>query len=261
MLIQSENLIDNKEILEVIKNQYFINGNKEKVTFTSSIDIEEAVFISSIIKENKPKKTVEIGCAEGCSSLTIMNALEAFNGKHTIVDPFQTTYWESKGINMLKKFGFTNYTLIEKGSEIVLPALLEKGEKFDFAFIDGYHTFDHTLIDAFYLIKMLNVGGFLIIDDVQMPAINKCIRYLNNYPCLKLVGASDNKYATTARKVFDAVKATVKAFSNIFPDRWRNELFDGSVLISDNKLKLRSSMVAFQKIAEDDREWNWWKSF
>ena len=101
MLTQSEPLVDNKEILEIIKNQYFINSNKEKITFTSAIDIEEALFISSIIKENKPKKTIEIGCAEGCSSLTIMSALRAFDGKHTIVDPFQTSYWESKGINML----------------------------------------------------------------------------------------------------------------------------------------------------------------
>lgn len=261
MLPQSETLIDNKDVLEIIKNQYFINSNKEKVTFTSAIDIEEAIFISSIIKENKPKKTIEIGCAEGGSSLTIMSAIGAFNGKHTIVDPFQSTYWESKGIQMLKKFDFNNYTLIEKGSEIALPALLEKGEKYDFAFIDGYHTFDHTLIDAFYLIKMLNVGGFLIIDDVQMPAINKCIRYLNNYPCLQLVGASNNKQATTARKMFDALKATMKVFSYVLPGKWRSELFDGSVLISDDKLKLKSSMVAFRKIAEDNREWNWWKCF
>lgn len=261
MLTQSETLIDNNEIFEIIKNQYFINSNNEKITFTSAIDIEEAVFISSIIRESKPKHTIEIGCAEGCSSLAIMGALRAHNGKHTIVDPFQSTFWESKGINMLKKFDFNNYSLIEKGSEFALPALLEKGEKFDFAFIDGYHTFDHTLLDAFYLIKMLNVGGFLIIDDVQMPAINKCIRYLNNYPCLKLVGGSNNKQATMARKIFDMVKATVKVFSKVLPNRWRSEMFDGSVLVSDDKLHLRSSMVAFQKTAEDTREWNWWKSF
>lgn len=261
MLTQSESLIDNKEVFEIIKNQYFINDNKEKVSFTSAIDIEEAEFLSNIIKQNKPKRTIEIGCAEGCSSLTIVSALQGWNGKHTIVDPFQTTYWGSKGINMLKRFGFNNYTLVEKGSEIALPAFLDNKEKFDFAFIDGYHTFDHTLIDAFYLIKMLNVGGFLVIDDVQMPAINKCIRYLNNYPCLKLVGASDNKQVTSARKIFDAVKSTVKAFSFVLPKKWKNELLDGSVLVSDNKLGLRSTMIAFQKTAEDEREWNWWQNF
>jgi predicted O-methyltransferase YrrM len=49
--------------------------------------------------------------------------------------------------------------------------LLERNEKFDLAFIDGWHTFDHTLLDAFLSYRMLNIGGLLIIDDVQMPPL------------------------------------------------------------------------------------------
>lgn len=251
--------MDNK-VAEVIRDQAY-QKNGSKVVFTSSIDFEEATFIGNLIRELRPQNTIEIGCAEGASSLTIMDALTASGGQHTIVDPFQTTYWESKGINLLQMFGYDQYRLIEKGSEIALPALLDKGEKFDFAFIDGYHTFDHTLLDAFYLIKMLKVGGVLVIDDVQMPAINKCLRYLHNYPCLQFKASSAGTAITRSRKLFDSIKGGMQLISGIMPQKWRSELLDDSVLRSDRKLGLRSSMVAFKKTAEDTREWNWWKSF
>ena len=250
--------MDNK-VAEIIRNQAY-EKNGSTVVFTSSIDFEEATFIGKLISELQPQKTIEIGCAEGASSLAIMDALTSGGGRHTIVDPFQTTYWESKGINLLQMFGYNQFRLIEKGSEIALPALLDKGEKFDFAFIDGYHTFDHTLLDAFYLIKMLKIGGVLVIDDVQMPAINKCLRYLHNYPCLKYKASSAGPI-TSSRKLFDGLKRIVRSVSSVVPRKWRYELLDDSVLRSDNRLGLRSSMVAFQKVAEDTREWNWWAPF
>ncbi|NII24086.1 class I SAM-dependent methyltransferase [Pseudoflavitalea sp. X16] len=248
------------KVAEIIKDQAY-QKNGSKVVFTSAIDFEEATFIDNLIRELRPQNTIEIGCAEGASSLVIMDALASSGGQHTIIDPFQTTYWESKGINLLQMFGHDQYKLIEKGSEIALPALLDKAEKFDFAFIDGYHTFDHTLLDAFYLVKMLKPGGVLVIDDVQMPAINKCLRYLYNYPCLQYKGSSMGTSATKSRKLFDKVKGGVQLISGIIPQKWRSELLNDSVLRSDVKLGLRSSMVAFQKTAEDTREWNWWKSF
>lgn len=248
------------QVLNILKDQSYKKDNGEIVRFTSAIDITEANFISSLIEKYRPARTIEIGCAEGGSSLTIMSTLPA-GSRHTIVDPFQTTYWESKGLNLLRKFNYSNYTLIEKGSEIALPELMEKGEKFDFAFIDGYHTFDHTLLDAFYLIKMLNEGGILVIDDVQMPAINKCIRYLHNYPCLEYVASNPGAPITGARKVFDGIKQAVNALSVVLPGKLRLELLNGGVLKSDKKLGLRSTMVAFRKTGEDKREWNWWKPF
>jgi predicted O-methyltransferase YrrM len=250
----------NTQVLNILKDQCYENDKGELVRFTSAIDLSEASFISSLIQQAKPAKTIEIGCAEGGSSLTIMSSLPV-NSRHTIVDPFQTTYWESKGLQLLRKFNYSNFNLVEKGSEIALPELLDKGEKFDFAFIDGYHTFDHTLLDAFYLVKMLNHGGILAIDDVQMPAINKCIRYLYNYPCLQYVASAPGAPVTGARKIFDGIKQTVNTVSKILPSKLRHELLEGAVLKSDKRLGLRSSMVAFRKIADDKREWNWWKPF
>ena len=251
----------NQDVVDIISSQSYKKENGETISFTSAIDIDEAEFISSLIKKYRPQKTIEIGFAEGASSLAILDSLTPLGGQHTIIDPFQSTQWKNAGLNLLKKFGYSNFRLIEKKSEFALPELLEKNEKFDFAFIDGYHTFDHTLLDAFYLTRMLNKGGLLLIDDVQMPAINKCIRYLYNYPCLQYVGSSKSMERTSGRKAFDTFKRSVQLASKLVPSKMRLELFDGSVLKSDQQLGLTTTMVAFEKVGEDEREWNWWRPF
>ena len=64
-----------------------------------------------------------------------------------------------------------------------MPELLEDNEeKFDFIFIDGWHTFDYTLLDFFYADKLLRKGGIIIIDDAKHLGVAKCVRYIDtNY--------------------------------------------------------------------------------
>jgi len=64
-----------------------------------------------------------------------------------------------------------------------LPELLKNSEaKFDFIFIDGWHTFDYTLIDFFYADKLLKVGGIIIIDDALHKGVEKSVKYIStNY--------------------------------------------------------------------------------
>jgi hypothetical protein len=108
------------------------------------------------------------------STLYACDALKA-NGvpcRHIIIDPCQTSAWNSIGLANIQRAGFGGTTeLHEKGSEIILPQLFADGLKIQAAIIDGWHTFDHTLIDFFYINKMLEVGG-VIIDDTWFPSIS-----------------------------------------------------------------------------------------
>jgi predicted O-methyltransferase YrrM len=72
---------------------------------------------------------------------------------------------------------------MEMKSYIALPKLLEKNQnKFDFIFIDGFHTFDYTLLDFFYSNLLLKINGYILIDDALHHGVNKCIEYIkNNY--------------------------------------------------------------------------------
>ncbi|MTI29215.1 class I SAM-dependent methyltransferase, partial [Xanthovirga aplysinae] len=114
------------------------------------------------------------------------------NVSHTIIDPYQTSDWKNIGITNLRKANIDFFELIEKPSEIALPQLLNEKRKYDFALIDGWHTFDHTLIDFFYLNRLINTGGIIVIDDVGLPSINKLMRYILNYPAYELIGNVEN---------------------------------------------------------------------
>jgi len=54
-----------------------------------------------------------------------------------------------------------------------LPRLCAEGERFDFVFIDGRHLFDCVLVDFFYVDRLLEVGGYVALDDLWMPAVRK----------------------------------------------------------------------------------------
>jgi len=146
------------------------------------------------LKETKAKHTLEVGFAFGSSALVFVehHQREKNTGiSHTIIDPNQTGsgkgHWDSIGIENLKRVGFfknKNYKLIEQTSIKALPLLFsKKGQFLDVALIDGWHLFDYTLIDIFYCLEMLKVGGILIVDDKRMRAINAITKYVTRaYP-------------------------------------------------------------------------------
>jgi hypothetical protein len=105
------------------------------------------------------------------------------------IDPFQTTQWKSFGLNLIKDIKLNNnHNLYEDKSYIMLPKLLEKKEVYDLIFIDGWHTFDYTLLDFFYADLLLKVGGIIIIDDAMHQGVGKCLRYLDsNYKHYKRI--------------------------------------------------------------------------
>lgn len=183
----------------------------------SEIDAQEGELLYNTI-HNDPsvKKTLEVGCAFGLSSLHICAGLHGRAGAHhTIVDPNQTG-WGSVGVTNLKRCGVDYFQLVEEKSEFALPRLLQGNEgTYDFVFVDGWHTFDHTLLDCFYATRLLRVGGYLLVDDVwNFPGINRVIGYIGSYPCYQHFGN---------------VKET-----------------NGD-----------TRMIAFKKIAEDQRRWDW----
>jgi predicted O-methyltransferase YrrM len=222
------------------------------------VDIEEGEFISKIIKSINPKKTLEIGCAQGISSLFICDALNGA-AHHTILDPNQTSEWQCVGIRNLKHAGYSNFDLIEKGSEIGLPELLDKNVKFDLIFIDGWHTFDHTLVDMFYSIKLLNIGGILIVDDVGMRGVRKAVNYFYNFPNINFFGSTGKLKKTRSRMIFDFLKQSLKPFVFLTGNRIASEIFNPD--IRHRNTKLEASMVALKKISDEQVPWNWFKEF
>ena len=231
----------------------------------SAISLTEGQFIHSIVKNHDISSTIEIGCAHGISSVFICDALRNRpSPHHVIIDPNQSIEFGSAGLRHLAEANIDFYELIEKPSEIALPQLLEEGCEFDFAFVDGYHTFDHALVDFFYLNRLLRVGGYLVLDDNNMAAINKVIRYIRTYPAYQLIGTAGRRgfqrRALNAAKL--ALATLVYPITKIAGKSLSHEIFDSSLIRPQSILDLDySTMVAFQKVAADHRYCDWYDYF
>ena len=237
-----------------------VSGTLHKLQ--SAIDKQEGEFIFELIRNDKEiLKTLEVGCAHGLSSMHICSALHGRQAAdHTIIDPYQMSSWDGVGVTNLKSINVDFFTLIEEGSEFALPKLLEVNEGvFDFIFIDGWHTFDHTLLDCFYATRLLRVGGYLLIDDVSMPSVRRVTNYLLNYPCYRLYGVvhgkegsklRENKHPTSRKK--KVARALLDPFGQGF---WGKLLSPGAYLwlFGDRAEK----MIAIKKIEDDNRPWDW----
>lgn len=173
----------------------------------SPIPREEGEFLQEIIRRLKPRTTLEVGLAFGVSALYVCDALaEVQAERHIVIDPNQFKGgWGGVGMHNLKTAGFES--LIEfygLPSYLALPQLVAEGRKIDFAFIDGWHTFDYVLVDFFYIDKLLREGGVVVFDDANYPSIRKVCRYAvtnRAYAAYSTPGAAANNNSTLKRKL------------------------------------------------------------
>jgi len=223
----------------------------------TSISPEEGEFIHNLLKmDENILKTLEVGCAWGLSSLFICSALsDRKNAHHTILDPFQSTQWDNVGIRNLETGGYSKYELLEEKSEIALPCLLKDNvSNFDFIFIDGWHTFDHTLLDIFYSLELLKINGILVIDDVSMTSVRQAVDFILQFDHVELIERLQNPIHQRS-----GVEMVLN-FTLIFKSKRMKHLLK-KYLKSRVYYVLypseRCSMVAIRKTGPDSRVWNW----
>lgn len=243
------------DLIDTIYRDYEVEdaaGNRYPLN--SHIDRSEGRFLVDFIRSRSDVvRTLEVGCAYGLSSLHITEALRGRAGaEHIIVDAFQTEMWKGIGVHYLKQAGIDFFELIEELSELALPSLLlTRPESFDMIFIDGWHTFDHTLLDLFYANRLVRVGGYIIVDDCTLPSVAKAVDYIANYPCYRIVGGPPLPGKPRLRgRLARAVPKRVAA--RIVPRNFYDRHFARTLF---------PTMVALQKVAPDQREWTWFEPF
>jgi hypothetical protein len=94
-----------------------------------------------------------------------------------------------QGVANVRTAGFASmHECIAEPDYVALPELVKKGETFDFVLIDGYHSFESTLLDFFYADRLLAVGGLVVFHDTSFPAVYKAVRYVMTNTTYALIG-------------------------------------------------------------------------
>ncbi len=175
------NLIErNPTLREMLATGRTVAGNGESIALSSFLDGTSAEALFRQVTSLRPAVVVEVGMANGISTLAILSALEANGaGRLISVDPNQSTQWRDSGRTAVKRAGLAHrHTVMEEPDYLALPRLLEAGTKVDLSYIDGWHTFDYALVDFWYLDKMTPKDGVVAFNDCGWPAVAKAIDFV-----------------------------------------------------------------------------------
>lgn len=247
----------NPIIEEIYRTKIVRDSLGNEIPLSAEIDPAEGDFLFRLISSNDSiAKTLEIGCAYGLSSLHICEALrDRPDARHLIIDPKQMSVWRDIGVAHLKKAQIDFFKLIYEPSEIALPGLLRsEPESFDLIFIDGWHTFDHTMLDLFYANRLVRVGGYIVIDDCTWRAVSAAVSYYLNYPAYKQV-------ADPAIRSSDPRIRVAKICRAVLPPRVAYAVLPALIYSRFYRRIQYPPMVAFKKVEEDVRDWAWFRGF
>jgi predicted O-methyltransferase YrrM len=224
------------------------------VELNSSIPTSEGELLQKLIREIDPTITLEVGLAYGISALFICDALYLRNGtQHIVIDPHQRTSWEGIGIANLHRAGYGDIVrFFEAPSYRALAELEKAGQRVDFAFIDGWHTFDFTLVDFFFIDRILNVGGIVVFDDTDWSAIRKVCRFVKTNLAYSVHGVDGrDPQASFKSRIVKRLLCRQQFLKYLRPE----------VVVPDQTIGVRGFCIAFRKEADDSRRWDHFVDF
>ncbi len=237
------------------------------VPLQSHVLADEAEFLSRVVRELSPVTTLEVGLAMGCSALAICDALGSTPGaRHVVMDPRQNArpLWGGIGLLNLTRAGFSPLIEFhEQPSHRALARLEGEGRRIQFAFIDGFHTFDYTLVDFFLVDRLLEPGGAVAFDDADWPSVRRVVRYVATNLAYGVYAAMPPRRErwSVARRLYEGFRGVAgatlgaaeqlpgagRAIQASFTPEWRG---------IDARLGLGGPCVVLRKTAEDSRRFD-----
>jgi predicted O-methyltransferase YrrM len=246
----------------LLKNIFLKNQVEDKngnlFPLHSNTSEKQCEFLQELIREVKPSASLEIGLAYGISAVAILDELKKLKQPfhHTIMDPYQES-WNDIGLLNIEKAGFADHiTFHRKFSDQVLPSLYNDNYRIQFAYIDSTKVFDVLMTDVYFINKILNVNGILVLDDCGFPGIRLLVRFLSQLP------------GYTIHKVFakDTYSNKLQFLRGIYLGALgalplKKKVLPGYNFKKDSQLGVNYNCIVFRKIKEDDRNWDWYRSF
>lgn len=205
----------------------------QEMLLHSQLPEREGLLLQHWLEQYRPSRLLEVGLGYGISSMYISDLVSEWPVEYYhIIDAFQARDWQGIGVKNLQDAGYwSSVVLHEELSELCLPRLLAEDLRYDFAFVDGWHTFDHVMLEFFYINRMLEVGGVIVFDDIHLPSLQKVLKCIDTYDCYERL-------------------ALPEQFFNSVPIKVRRMMGLPAVRIE-----------GFLKIGEDLRDWDWFSDF
>jgi predicted O-methyltransferase YrrM len=149
----------------------------EPVDLHSNISDEAGGWLRDAIRIVRPSAMLEVGMAFGVASLYMLDATREAN--LVSIDPWQSTQWGGAGITNVERAGYAGrHELVEEPDHVALPSMAARGERFQFAYVDGSHNLDHVFLDCFYINRMLDTGGVIAFNDTRLATVRFAIWFM-----------------------------------------------------------------------------------
>lgn len=139
--------------------------------------------LRDLVVAEDASRVLEVGLAYGASALGIQEGLaqrddqDDAGSAHVIVDAHQDLF-DDAGWQLLDAAGVTDRCTLHRGrSQHVLPDLVEAGERFDLAFVDGSHVFHAVFVDLVHIRELVRPGGLVVLDDCRWPSVSTAVAY------------------------------------------------------------------------------------
>lgn len=231
--------------LSLVTDRGFVPvANGSRKTITGAVTVREGLALARMILALKAETTIETGVGCGISTLAICSALDALGrtGEHIGIDPNQFDHHNGCAIQLLREFALERrFRLRESPTHMACADLISAGTQVDFAFIDGWHTFDYILVDFFFLDKLLRVGGVLAIHDTVMPATKKVLEFIRTH----------RRYTLLEYEKVDLLRSGYRLLKCV---RYRDPYFM-------YPLRRRPNLLFLKKTDDWEPVWNYWSNF
>lgn len=242
------------------KESIEINESGDRIPLHSNTSREQGLFLQKIFDQIKPLKSLEVGFAYGISSLFILEKHRengSCAGAHLVIEP--DNYWGNAAVFNIEKEGLSHFLQIQRDySDKVLTKLYHENYRIQYAYIDTTKQFDVIMQDFYFINKILDVGGVVILDDCggECPGVQRVARFINTLPHYKVFKGHNEYSYSFSKKVAIYLLSIIL---NIIP--FKRRLYETIDIKTNKDLGLNYSCIAFIKLEEDRRNWNWDKPF
>jgi predicted O-methyltransferase YrrM len=171
-------------LAEIFATGQVRDAEGEPIDVHGNIGATHANALYRTVRSIRPRQVLEIGMAYGVSALAIAQALADVGegGRLLSIDPNQSAQWKRIGVLNVERAGLSaHHELIERRDYTALPDLLARRTAVQFAYIDGWHTFDYVLLDFFYVDKMLDAGGIVAFNDCALGGVHRATRFVRSH--------------------------------------------------------------------------------